>query len=505
MEDNIERIRGLVKAYTDNIIESLCEFVKIPSVKPDKPINGDPLGPEIHRALEYVGELAEELGFTFRNIDDKAGVIEYGDGQETLGILLHLDVVPAGDNWKYPPFGGEIHDGYIWGRGTIDDKGPAISVIYALKAIADSGIKLNKKIRIIFGTDEESGEWSGIKHYLKKEGAPDMSFVPDSEFPIINGEKGFANIIISSKNNHRKHDELYDLIDLHGGIRPNMVADYAVAVLKLNDGDSNREYSKLQNLVSVFNRAHNSDLNIYRYEDYISSNPDTDIVAGDFVIDARGKSAHGSNPEEGHNALSDINAFLSELPVSSSNLFYLSDFLNKYVGYETDGKSLGIYTKHDFLGETTVCLGKLTYLADNDRAQAILNIRFPFGISKDEIPSRINEIINKYNRITGARLYAEADPANLDPLYVSPDTPFIKGLANAYETVTGTKCEFKAIGGTTYAKAVPNAVSFGPLMPGEPELAHQPNERVSIDSLVRNAEIYAVAIYNIAATDYLEK
>lgn len=475
-DKELGRARALIQGYRDDIAHDTSEFLKIPSVRPDEPVDGDPLGPDIASALDYIGDLADKFGFTYRNLDGQAAVVEVGQGDETLGVLLHVDVVPAGDGWEHEPFGGEIVDGELWGRGAMDDKGPAISVLYALKALQDSGITLNKRVKVIFGTNEESGEWTGITHYLEKEGAPDMSIVPDADFPIINGEKGFCDLHLTSSHSGGAKGT-YDIVTLDGGIRSNMVPDKATAVLHVN-GNPADAYKELYAAAETFNAA----------------NPDAALTvspSGDheITVSATGRSAHGSTPAAGHNAIVDVASYLDGIDASDGAATEMVRFINDRIGYQTDGTDIGIAAHHDFLGDTTANLG-IVY-ATQDEARATLNVRFPYGIGKEELPERVGRSADGYD------IAVRSDDRALDPLYVDPSDPLVVSLQKAYTDVTGQQATLHAIGGTTYAKAMPRAVSFGPTMPGEPEMAHQPNERVTVDSLVRNAEIYAAAIYEI--------
>ena len=358
----------------------------------------------------------------------------------------------------------------------MDDKGPAISVLYALKALQDSGVTLNKRVKVIFGTNEESGGWTGIAHYLEKEGAPDMSIVPDADFPIINGEKGFKDLHLTSSHSGGAKGA-YDLTSLEGGLRSNMVPDSASAVLHVN-GNPADAYKELYAAAEQFNAA----------------NPDAALTVAptgdhEITVSAAGRSAHGSTPAAGHNAIVDVASYIGGIDASDGAATEIVRFINDRIGCETNGGSLGIAAHHDFLGDTTANLGVV--YATQDEARATINIRFPYGITQEELSERVTQAANGYD------LAVIPSEHGLDPLYVDPSDPLVVSLQKAYTDVTGQQATLHAIGGTTYAKAMPRAVSFGPTMPGEPEMAHQPNERVTVDSLVRNAEIYAAAIYEI--------
>jgi len=181
-----------IDEYTEELLNSIIEVVKIPSVK-GKAVEGKPFGKNIANALDKTLEIASSLGFETKNLDYYIGYAQYGKGEDYIGIVGHLDVVEEGEGWTFPPFSGQIADGKIYGRGVLDNKGPIISTLYALKAIKESGLKLKKPVRIIFGADEESG-FNDIPYYLQQEKPPIMGFTPDCKYPVVYGERGRANL-----------------------------------------------------------------------------------------------------------------------------------------------------------------------------------------------------------------------------------------------------------------------------------------------------------------------
>src|SRR5690554_601263 len=182
------------------MILRLRELIAIPSVKSSPAGPGAPFGLEMARALEYVLAWGEKEGFRTQNFSGYAGHLEYGEGEEDLGVLLHLDVVPAGAGWQYPPFQGSRMGDRIYGRGAVDDKGPVVAVLYALKALKEAGVQPDRKIRVIFGCDEESG-WKCMEHYFQKAPKPAFGFVPDADFPLIHCEKGFVALTLQAGYN----------------------------------------------------------------------------------------------------------------------------------------------------------------------------------------------------------------------------------------------------------------------------------------------------------------
>ena len=186
-------LNAYVRKMEPALLACLQENLRIPSVQgPAEP--GKPYGSAVRESLDHVLAAAEKLGFSTVNMDGQLGWCEYGEGEEMVAVLGHLDVVPAGDGWSFDPWGGEIRDGRIFGRGTMDDKGPSIAALFALAALRESGLPIRRRIRLIFGCNEESGS-GDMKYYLAHGGEiPVMGFTPDGEYPVINGEKGIINV-----------------------------------------------------------------------------------------------------------------------------------------------------------------------------------------------------------------------------------------------------------------------------------------------------------------------
>ncbi|KAB3535298.1 M20 family metallopeptidase [Alkaliphilus pronyensis] len=216
----MDKLHQIILSYKEDIIRSTQELIRINSVNTNE-ATGKPFGVGIDAALNYVLQLGKSFGFKTEYYDGYYGYIEMGEGKELVGILTHVDVVPAGniDEWKYPPFGGVIHHNRIYGRGSLDDKGPIIAALYSMRAVKEAGIPLNKRIRLFIGTNEES-QWQCIEKYLQIEEVPSYGFVADSDYPLINAEKGLLQIKLYT-------DEKPDFI-VRGGDAFNSVPDYCL-------------------------------------------------------------------------------------------------------------------------------------------------------------------------------------------------------------------------------------------------------------------------------------
>ncbi len=224
-------INDIIDKKTDEIIKSTRELVRIKSVLEEPGDKGKPFGDGIREALDRSLEMGEGLGLRVKNLDGYAGYLEMGKGNGLAGILTHIDVVPEGSGWEYPPYSGEVISGKLYGRGSVDDKGPTVASMYALYAVMASGLPVRKRARLIIGTDEEN-KARGIKYYLEKEEKPIHGFSPDAMFPIINAEKGILRIELTC--GYEKAAESGDIVlnVLTGGARINMVPDYASAEIE---------------------------------------------------------------------------------------------------------------------------------------------------------------------------------------------------------------------------------------------------------------------------------
>ncbi|MGB9680369.1 MAG: dipeptidase PepV [Thermoanaerobacteraceae bacterium] len=461
-------INSYIDNMKDDLIKAVQEVIKIKSVQ-DEPKPGMPYGEGVAKALDKALEIAQNLGFKTKNVDGYVGYAEYGEGEEMVGVLGHLDVVPEGDGWIYPPYGAEIHDGKIYGRGTLDDKGPIMAALFGLKAIKDAGLKLSKRVRILFGTNEETGSHE-IEYYLEHDEAPTIGFTPDAQYPIIYAEKGITMFNVTK--DFYKKPEKFIIKYIRGGQRPNMVPDYCECGMEIKEDKLKEE---LHNKLNEFIKETGYDLKLEQN-------------GNNFVLKSIGVSAHGSLPHLGKNAIMQLFLFLDKLNIDESDIKDFIHFFAENVGMETDGKTFGVYLKDD-TGELTFNVG--TIELDENKGSIGLNIRYPVTFKFEDFKKPFEE------KIAPHKIRIE-DMMHQPPLYFPPDHPLIKTLSKVYEEQTGLKTELLAIGGGTYAKEMKNMVAFGPIFPGKPDLDHQANEYIEIEDLILNAKIYANAIYELA-------
>ncbi len=459
-----ERLLGILDGYGDEMIKTLQQVIQIPSVETEAE-PGAPFGPELARALEFMVEAGRALGLTAKNVDGYAGHVEVGEGDDLIGVLVHLDVVPAGSDWTYPAFGGEIHDGELYGRGTLDDKGPAVAALYGLKAIKESGIKLDKRIRLIFGTDEESG-WLDLPYYFEREEKPRQGFSPDAMFPIINAEKGSTTFKIGASFAPTSGARV---VSFQSGERTNIVPDRATAVVAGVGEEA------IQAALSGFSALPGASVSFEAGERGI-------------VITAKGVSAHGAMPEEGVNAAVELATFLAMLPLPVDQLQFVQ-FMRDRLRNQYNGQGLGIGLRDEISGLLTANLGIVRW--ENDVAELAINTRFPVSFVGEQVHAGARQVVE-------AAGFTYTVISTGKPHHVAKDSPVVKVLQQVYQEETGQEPTAFAIGGGTYAKMMPEAVAFGPVFPGEPELAHQKDEHISLGNLMRCARIYVLAMVGLA-------
>jgi succinyl-diaminopimelate desuccinylase len=449
-------------AETQAMVEDLQALIRIKSVE-GKAEAGMPFGPGPKAALDAALALCDRLGFRTKNLNGYAGFAEFGQGEEVVGILAHLDVVPEGGGWDFPPYEAHIADGKIFGRGTIDDKGPAVAALYGMKRVMDSGVPLKRRVRMIFGTNEETG-WGGIHHYVKEEGGVTLGFTPDGAFPLIHGEKGILDAKFSQT--FPQTETAVKLLSLEGGNAVNMVPDAATAIL---GGEGIEAW--IQSIREVL-------ANDARFE----------LIEQGMTCSLKrmGKSAHGSTPEAGENAVSHLIDFLVSHGVQDPCL----DSYSELIGLGMDGSSFGCKMNDEY-GALTFNVGLFHY--EKGQASFLVNIRYPISEKVDAVWQAMQSVASVKKGWSGQQV------SHLAPIYREKQDPLVQTLLNVYQEVTGDlEKEPFTIGGGTYARAMDNVVAFGPGLMGSSHLAHQPNEYIEIEELIALAEIYEKAIAQLA-------
>lgn len=449
----------IIDGFKQEMLDTLSRWINVPSVKGEE-APGAPFGVEVRRALDVALADAEAMGFSVRNFDGYAGDVRMGpEGVEPLAILAHVDVVPAGDGWSTDPFQAVVKDGKIYGRGTSDDKGPAVAALYAMYALKKAGVPLTREIRLILGCDEESG-WGCMHHYLEHCDMPKVGFSPDANFPVINTEKGMLHL--SVRGAYHKGGLVKEI---SVGERCNVVPGSAVATVYGDEALCARAES--------IAREQGYDLKAQAQAD------------GTALLTVTGVPGHAAFPEGARNALGQLLVVLKTLGAEGS-LAVLAD----RVGAEYDGLSLGIRCKDETSGPLTCNLGILRY-NEQDGLYATLDIRYPILCDHKALTRCIEAAL--------APEVAVTVDSQKDPHHVSPHSKLVKDLLDAYHEVTGLPREAVATGGGTYARVLEEGVAFGSVFPGEEELAHQADEYMPVDSLVKNVQIFVYALQKLMA------
>lgn len=455
-----------IDARRAEMIHDLQELIRIESVAgPAGP--GAPFGAGVRAALDFVLARARAMGLTVYNADGYAGHAELGEGGKIVGILSHLDVVPAGDGWTYPPFGGELVAGRIYGRGAVDDKGPVIACLYALAALREAGFHPAGRLRLILGGDEEGGSWESIKYYFRVAEKPAYGFSPDADFPVINAEKGHLWISGRRKWPGKPARGGPVILAAWGGTRPNVVPDFCRLVLA--PGGAEEEFRRVLTGVG----------------------PDLtwEEQGGELVISARGRAAHASLPERGKNAIGHLFTALvplaGYLPPAQAEMVRFLAAASRY-----DGKGLDLQRVDGVSGALTVNLGTLSW--DENEVVFALDIRYPVTADGNELTAILAE------KLAGQGMAMKVEH-HLPPLYFPAEHPLVATLLRVFREKTGQEAAPLAIGGRTFACALPVGVAFGPVFPGRPELAHQADEYIEVEELILAAKIYAAAMAALTA------
>lgn len=433
----------------EDILKGTLENISFMSIRSEAE-EGAPYGPGPKKALLNAIEQSEQLGLKAVNVDNKIGYTEIGSGEEMVAILGHLDVVPLGEGWTKNPE-GEIVGDRLYGRGAADNKGPIIASLYALKAIKDLGMDLKRRIRVIYGTDEETG-FECVKHYIDSgQEIPVLGFTPDADYPVIFAEKGAVGLLMKKSINPNPD---FNLISLKGGVAKNVVTPKVEIVYESKD--------------KILKGSQKND-------------------DGSYTLVVEGNSAHASTPQEGKNAFMLLCKDLVELGLEG-DLFDLANFVNTKFNFEANGESFGVFFE-DETGKITLSIGMIDF--EDGMLSFTVDTRYPASmdrknyIEKMAASAKESDIIMEVSKET-------------DPLYVAKDSALVKTLMGVYSEKTGDHSEAVAIGGGTYAKAFENMVAFGVEFPGETLPIHQPDEYILIDNLIKSTQISAEAILRLA-------
>lgn len=447
----------------DSVVEDLKALVRIPSVS-RYGADGKPFGEGCARVLAKALELAEGHGLAVKNCGDWYGLAQYGEGDKTIGLFSHLDVVPEGNNWIYSPYDPTEKDGLLIGRGVSDNKNAAVVSMYVMKAFRELGLPLRSKISLFFGCSEETG-MQDIDRFVAEQPMPDFSIVPDTNFPVCHGEKGILSCEARCGRPWRQ------IRELSGGFVGNMVPDHAAAALPMDT-------ALLEGLRSAAAGAEGITVTAGQ---------------GEITVSATGLGAHAAYPQGGDNAIRKLCRFLAGAQVLDKADRETCAFV---AGTLEDcyGTGLGIAWEDAPSGKLTAISG----VAKTREGCLVVyyNIRYPVT-HKGEL---VKEGLEKTFVPAGWQLTVTSDSA---PMYLPADDPKVRELSRVYAEVTGKDATPYVMGGGTYARHIQNAVGFGMEseidtgLPAGHGGVHEPDEAVKIDDLVEAIKIYTLSILEV--------
>jgi len=459
-ESRLSDIKRFAETHERDIVRDIARLVRIPSVEgPAEP--GAPFGIESRKALDCALQIAEELSLDTVNCENKIGYATIGTdhGQGYLATITHVDVVPAGDGWSADPFTLREREGYLIGRGVMDDKGPSVLCLYALKYLKDSGLSLRYPVRALLGSNEETG-MGDLEHYTANYPAPLFCFSPDADFPLIHGEKGIYHGRLISRHTP------VNVLEMTGGVAPNAVPAKASALV-------------------LAEALHSTDT--------VSAEQ---LEPGLWKLSALGISGHASMPEGTVNAIGRIVDYVLENNIPAAEELPYFRFLQK-LHAATDGSGLGLQSADDCFTPLTAVGGKIS-TEDGVFTQTI-DCRYGISTSGERITALLREAAGD-----AAEILVDADNV---PFYLTLDNPAIQACIESYNLITGENARPFTIGGGTYARHFPNAAAFGPEHPERPapDFAgpiHGIDEAARLSDFIEALKIYIVALLRLEELDF---
>lgn len=449
-------VKERIEQLTEDMIKDLGALVQYDSQRGEA-LPGKPFGEGPAAVLAEALKIAEGLGFKTKNLDNYCGYAEFGEGKDIIGIVSHLDVVPPGEGWSSDPFTLRRDGVTVYGRGVSDDKGGAIGSLYAIKILKEMGVMPNKRIRVLMGCNEETGS-ACMTHYNEVEEPITIGFTPDGSFPGIYGEKAGMHMMAYSKNTK--------IIEMNGGFVTNAVCSHCITKVPAD---------------AVSEEA---------LKEALSKTPIPSFTVskeGDaLVIDAIGVAAHASTPLLGVNAASFTMQALADAGMKDDFV----EYYNSHIGTSCDGSGYNLNVTDDY-GALTLNNGIVK--TENGVISCTIDIRVPVTYNEEQIRA-----------LCADRLEDEKGRTEINdigkPLFFPKDSPMVKALHDAYIKVTGdTKSELLVIGGGTYAKSIPGIIAFGCEFPGKDNHIHDVDEKLEIEELQQQVEIYIEAIQNLLA------
>ncbi|MDR2569919.1 MAG: Sapep family Mn(2+)-dependent dipeptidase [Oscillospiraceae bacterium] len=465
------KINDWFDTHSNEMISDLGKLIAINSVK-SKSEDGAPHGIESRAVLTLAQSMLEERGFEVSVFEDMMITTQYGNKSPLMGILAHLDIVACGEGWDTDPLKMTEKDGVLYGRGVMDNKGPAIAAMYALYCAREICPQLSHGVQLLLGSCEETG-MDDILGYVKKNTPPPNVFTPDAAFPLVNIEKGRFMPVFGAK--WEKDTALPRIVSIMGGRTPNVVPNHAEAVI---EGISIKE-------AEVFCREYSDKTDVT-----ISVKPDSnndDVL----IVTAEGIASHASLPERGNNAQTALINMLTAMPFAMSKGFEYLCTLNRLFPHgDYHGTAFGIDMSDEITGRITVNFGVLRY--SELEFSANFDSRTPECADEVDLLSMTRETLEReginitYHEIAGCH----HTPENSD---------FVQKLLRIYEDYTGQPGKCMSMGGLTYVHDIQGGVAFGCTMPNDDNKVHGANEFIAIDQLILSAKMFTQAIIDMCA------
>ncbi|AME09312.1 MULTISPECIES: dipeptidase PepV [Gemella] len=454
-----------VQKHKEELLKDLFDLLSVRSVLGTDVTDETPFGSGPRKALDKILSFGERDGYKTKLVENKAGHIEAGNGEELFGILGHVDVVPVvEEDWISHPFKPEIREGKLFARGALDDKGPTMAAYYAIKLLDKLGVKWNKRVRLIIGSDEETG-FRCVKSYFEHEEQPATGFTPDAMYPLVYAEK--ARATFDYKLNFKDEENAYDykLLNFEGGQVPNMVVASAKAVLEGDARDIKEKFEKF--------------LADEKLDGTVS-------VKENIELELKGKAAHGSTPQLGINGATKLAEFLNMLNLDVNGKNFVG-FITEKLANDPFGERLGLKYEDDEMGAATYNYGIVKYNAAEKVGFASTDSRYPKNFN----------LVDKLNNLKIDNITLEITSTK-EAHYVSKDDELVTTLVDVYRKYTGDKeNDAFVLGGGTYARCLKKGVAFGALLPGRQDTMHQANEFILVDDLLLSTAIYAEGIYRL--------
>ena len=451
--------------HKEDLLKDLFELLSVRSILGTDITEETPFGSGPREALDLILSFGERDGYKTKLVENKAGHIEVGQGEELFGILGHVDVVPVVEaDWTSHPFKPEIRDGKIFARGSLDDKGPTMAAYYAVKLLDKLGVKWNKRVRVIVGSDEETG-FRCVEAYFKHEEQPASGFTPDAMFPLVYAEKARATFDHKLKFVSEDGEYNYKLVKFKGGQVLNMVIASAIAELV---GEVSDIKEKFENFLA-------------------QEKLDGEVIVENAIkLTLKGKAAHGSTPQYGVNAATKLAEFLSTLGLDNNGKNFV-DYIVEKLANDPFGEKLGINYADDEMGEAKYNYGILDYDLEKKAAVVSTDCRHPKKF----------DLVDRLKGVKEDNIDIEVTSTK-EAHYVPKDDELVTTLMDVYKKHTGdTKNDAFVLGGGTYARCLKKGVAFGLLFPGKEDTMHQANEYLEVEDLLLATAIYAEGIYKL--------